>query len=460
MPNVHFIGIGGAGLSAIATVLLEQGYTVSGSDAQAGPATERLQSLGATVFIGQRPQNIRPGLDTVIISSAIAPDNPELLEARRQGLPVVKRAGWLGQMMAGRTGIAVAGTHGKTTTTAMIAWTLRQAGQDPTFIIGGFVPQLKTAAAAGSGPAFVIEADEYDHMFLGLRPTVAVVTVVEWDHPDIFPTPQDMHRAFAQFVELVPPDGLVIGCGDAPGVRPLLNSVAAPVVTVGFQPGSDWQATDLQPNTRGGFDVLVTPPAGEPVNLSLAVPGQHNVLNALAALAAAHRQGVTPAQAAEILGQFGGVERRFQWKGEAAGVTVFDDYAHHPTEIAATLAGARSRFPGRPIWAVFQPHTFSRTLALLDEFAGAFANADHVIVVDIFPAREKDEGRVSSRDLAAKINQLNHPDARYIGPLPAAADFVAANIAAPGVLLTLGAGSGYQIGEWVLAKLQEQQGNK
>ncbi|GAB4450274.1 MAG: UDP-N-acetylmuramate--L-alanine ligase [Anaerolineae bacterium] len=450
MPHIHLIGIGGAGLSAIATVLLQQGYTVSGSDAQAGPATERLQRLGAEVFIGQRAENIRPGIEVVVISSAIAADNPELVAARQQGLRVAKRAEWLGQMMAHSSGIAVAGTHGKTTTTAMIAFILRQAGLDPTYIIGGFVPQMETNAAAGSGPAFVIEADEYDHMFLGLRPQVAIITNVEWDHPDIFPTAPDMQRAFAQFAALVPATGRLIGCGDAPGVADALGGAPAPVTTYGLGASNHWRVQALQPNAAGCFDFALAPPDGPTLAASLAVPGQHNVLNGTAAIIAAQTQGVAPAQAAEILAGFCGVERRFQWKGEVNGITIIDDYAHHPTEIRATLAAARGRFGARPIWAAFQPHTFSRTHALLDDFAAAFGDADHVRVLDIFPSRERDTGLVHSRDIVAR---MRHPDARYAGPPADAAATLAAELRSPAVLLTLGAGDGYKVGEWLLERM-------
>lgn len=450
MPKIHLIGIGGAGLSAIATVLLQQGNQISGSDAQASANTARLEKLGATVFIGQRPENIGDHLAAVIVSSAISADNPELQAARQQGLKIFKRADWLGQMMAGYTGIAVAGTHGKTTTTAMIAYLLRQAGQDPTFIVGGFVPQMGTNAAAGTGPAFVIEADEYDHMFLGLRPQVTVVTVVEWDHPDIFPTPGHLQQAFEAFVQLVPNTGLVVGCGDAPGVPAVLRQAQAGVTTYGFESSNQWRAENLRPNRRGGFRFDISGPGGT-TTVSLAVPGRHNVLNSLAALIVGRHQGLDLTQAAEILGEFTGVERRFQIKGEAAGVTVVDDYAHHPTEIRATLAAARARFGTRPLWVVFQPHTFSRTRLLLDDFAAAFTQADHIIIVDIFAAREKDEGQISSRDL---VNAMQHPDARYIGELPQAAAYLAGQVVGPTVVLTLGAGDGYRVGDMVLHQLR------
>lgn len=452
MSHIHLIGIGGAGLSAIATVLLQQGYRVSGSDREASAATARLAQQGATVFIGHKAENLAGPIDTVVISSAIPADNPELVEARRRDLPVVKRAEWLGQMMQAKVGLAVAGTHGKTTTTAMLAFILQQAGQDPSFIVGGFIPQLETNAAAGRGNAFVIEADEYDYMFLGLRPEIAVVTIVEWDHPDMFPSPQVLTQAFAEFVQLVPPHGLVIGCGDDRGALQVLTRATAPTITYGLHPDNAWQAVDIRPNQHGGHDFKIVRQDDilPYITVSLAVPGLHNVYNALAALIAAERAGVERTQAAEIMGQFKGVGRRFELKGEINGITVIDDYAHHPTEIRATLAAARSRFAGRPIWAAFQPHTFSRTLALLDDFALAFADADHVILADIFASRETDQGLVKSSDILAR---MRHPDAHYLGSLSAAAAYLAAHLTPPAVLITMGAGDSYLIGESVLKKL-------
>jgi UDP-N-acetylmuramate--alanine ligase len=457
MAHIYLIGIGGAGLSAIATVLLQQKYHVSGSDRQASAATERLAQLGATIFIGHKAENLQAGpIDAVVISSAIPADNPELIEVQRRDLPITKRAEWLGQMMQGKMGVAVAGTHGKTTTTAMIAFILQQAGQAPTYIVGGFIPQLETNAAAGQGNAFVIEADEYDYMFLGLRPEVAVMTIVEWDHPDMFPSPQIMSDAFVDFARLVPAHGLLIGCGDDPGVRRVIEKAAAKTVTYGLQPQNDWQAVDIQPNQNGGhnFKIMhhqknIQPPTFN-TQLSTAVPGLHNVANALAALIAADRCGVELAQAAEIIAQFKGVGRRFEVKGEIKGVTVVDDYAHHPTEIKATLAAARTRFAGQSIWAAFQPHTFSRTLALLDDFANAFREADHVIIVDIFASREADQGLIHSTDILAR---MSHPDACYIGSLAEAADYLTIHLTSPAVLVTLGAGDSYLIGERVLERL-------
>jgi UDP-N-acetylmuramate--alanine ligase len=359
-------------------------------------------------------------------------------------------------MMAGYTGIAIAGTHGKTTTTAMTAFLLQEAGQQPTYIVGGFIPQLEANAAAGQGDLFIIEADEYDRMFLGLRPRVAVVTIVEWDHPDIYPTRDDLRRAFVDFVQLVPQAGQVIACGDDPGAWEVISQAKARVSIYGLQALNDWQALNLQPNQRGGYDFEVKTP-GEidqhAVSVSLAIPGKHNVCNALAALIVAYHRGVKLATAAEILGRFRGVSRRFELKGAVGGVTVIDDYAHHPTEIKATLSSARARFPAQALWVVFQPHTFSRTLALFDDFATAFEAADHIIIVDIYASREVDEGLVNSRQL---VERIQHPDTRYLGTLAEAADYLVEHLTAPAVLLTLGAGDGYLVGERVLARLHSQ----
>jgi len=466
--RVHLIGIGGAGLSAIATVLLEQGCTISGSDLRASPVTDRLRRQGAVVTIGHAEANVGAA-DLVLVSSAVPEGNPEVEEARRRGIPVLKRAEWLGQMMAGKRGVAVAGTHGKTTTTAMIALILRDAGLDPTFIVGGDIPQLGTNAAAGRGDLFIVEADEYDHTFLGLHPEIAVITTVEWDHPDCYPTPSSMQEAFREFVALVPPGGLVVACGDEPSVQDLLKEAGrpsrdtvppelAPVVTYGLNSANEWRAVELRTNARGGYDFDVRradalKQAEEGAGyVSLGIPGKHNVRNGLAALVVARRLGVPFAQAAASLARFTGVARRFEIKGEASGVVVVDDYAHHPTELRATLSAARARYPKRAIWAVFQPHTYSRTRVLLDDFANAFEDADQVIVVDIFPAREVNNGAVSSRDL---VDRMAHPNVRYIGPLEDAADFLANQLRPGHVLITLGAGDGYRVGEMIWDRLRD-----
>ena len=453
MKHFHLVGIGGAGLSAIARVLLESGQLVSGSDEQETEFTARLRASGVRIFIGHAAQNIA-GAEMVLVSSAVASANPEVVAAVQAGLPVVKRQDFVGGMMAERVGLAIAGTHGKTTTAALTAYLLSRAGQQPSFIVGGLISDLDTNARHGTGLPFVVEADEYDRMFLGLRPTVAVVTNVEHDHPDCYPTFAEMQAAFDEFAALVPAQGVLIVCNDDAGARALAQSArkrGTRVVTYGLQTGADWRAELLQPNSAGGCDFLVSH-AGRELGLARTrLAGDHNVCNALAALAAVDYCGVPFATALPALRAFRGVGRRFEVKGEVHGITVVDDYAHHPTEIRATLASARQRFPGRPLWAMFQPHTYSRTRALMANFASSFGDADHVVVSDIYSAREASDAALSSADL---IGAMQHADAQYVGGLEAAAHTLAQRMRPGDVLLTLGAGTSHKVGELVLAELR------
>lgn len=461
--HIHLVGIGGAGLSAIAGLLLERGYRVSGSDRRPNEATDELAEYGATIFRGHQPENIA-GADLVLISSAVTEDNPEVVAARAAGIPVLKRGEFLGPLMEGLHGIGVAGTHGKTTTTGMIAIILWRAGMDPSLIIGGRLavgpaegmPSTTIAARAGEGP-FVIEADEYDGMFLGLRLEVAVVTNVEWDHVDCYPTPAAFAQAFRQFVGQLPPHGLLVTCADDPAALALRNAVAPDVQvwTYGLSDGANWQARNLIPNASGGFDAEVWHNGQRVADLRLPVPGRHNVRNALAALAVAHWHGIKPERAAKMLRDFRGAGRRFELVGEAAGVTVIDDYAHHPTEVAATLSAARLRFATRQIWAVFQPHTFSRTKALLDDYAHSFDDADHVLVLDIYPAREKIDLGMHSRIL---VEHIEHPDVVYVGGIEDATAYLLERVAADDIVITMSAGDGNQVGQLLLEGLRARNG--
>jgi len=458
MANFHLIGIGGAGLSAIATVLYQQGHNVSGSDEQPSANTHRLAEMGAKIFIGQSPENLPKEVDTVIVSSAISADNPELVAAQQLGLQMMKRPAWLGQMMTGQRGITIAGTHGKTTTTAITAYLLQQAQLDPTFIIGGFVPQMETNAQAGQNNLFVIEADEYDYTFLSLKPEFAILTTMEWDHPDIFPTSEATFEAFVEFAQLVPPHGLLIGCGDDPGVKQVLSAISIPQISYGFDKANDWVAHNLQPNSHGGYDFIVSHKRYEIINVSLQLPGKHNVLNALAAFIVSYQLKVEPTDIAHSLNQFQGVGRRFEQKGKINKITVIDDYAHHPTEIRATLSAARTRYPNQRIWAILQPHTFSRTRTLLTEFSQAFDHADEVIVVDIYPSREVDNGSINSQDI---VIRMTHPSARYIASFAETVTYLLDQLSAGDVVITMGAGDGYLIGEQLLAELnRKSHGNK
>lgn len=455
--HIHLIGVGGAGLSAIAVVLLERGYRVTGSDLARSAATESLEAAGARIFYGHAAGQA-DGADLVLISSAVRAENPELRAAVAAGIPVVKRAQFLGPLMAGRLGVAVAGTHGKTTTTAMIATTLWAADRDPDFIVGGAIAGVERSARAGRGNIFVIEADEYDRMFLGLTPQVAVVTNVEWDHVDCYPTPADFQAAFAAFADRLPRDGCLIACADDPGAHALARERQRrrlSAITYGLATEAVWQARALRPNDRGGFDFEAWREGRRVGEMSLRVPGRHNVLNALAALVACDRLAIRPEIVAANLKDFVGVRRRFEIKGIECDIIVVDDYAHHPSEVQATLAAARQRYPERIVWALFQPHTFSRTRALLDQFAGCFADADHVLLTDIYAAREDTATEVHAAQIA-ELAASRHPDVRYVGGLEAATAVLLAEIRPGAVLLTLGAGDGYRVGEAVLAALRRR----
>jgi UDP-N-acetylmuramate--alanine ligase len=443
--QVHIVGIGGAGMSAIATVLLERGYRVSGSDQAESDVTHALREHGAEVFIGQRAENVG-AVDMVVISSAIRADNPELIAAQERHIPVTKRAQFLGWLMQGALGVAVAGTHGKTTTTAMIAHILMSAGRDPSFIVGGTIKSIGRSAHAGRDREFVIEADEYDRMFLGLRPTIEVILNVEHDHPDCYPTLDDMLSAFREFIGHVPADGLVVACGEDAAAS-MLAREAVRRSLYGFKPAFDWYATDVRPNQAGGVDFIAYHHSQLQGLVRLRLPGKHNVLNALAALAVIDAIGVPFPAAADALSEFRGVGRRFEVRGEVNGVTIIDDYGHHPTEIKVTLAGARLRYAGQQIWAVLQPHTYSRTKTLLDQFAAAFEDADHVIVTAIYASRERDTLGISNRDVVAAMSRLNapHPDARAIDTLDEVIRYLQQNAQPGDVVITFSAGDANKV---------------
>jgi UDP-N-acetylmuramate--alanine ligase len=452
--HIHLVGIGGIGLSAIARVLNGWGYRVSGSDREISPLTDALVAEGIVVYAGHRAEQVG-GADVVVISSAIPEGNPEVVEAKRRGLPVVKRDQILGELTEARTTIAVAGAHGKTTTSAMVAWILTEAGLDPTFVVGGVLQNLDTNARAGAGPHFVIEADEYDRAFLGLQPDVAAITTLEHDHPDCYPTFDEMRAAFVEFAERVPAGGLLIVCGEDREGKELAARVQGQgrrLKTYGLGPEWDWWAEGVELGNSAAFEVWRK---GKRLGTcALQVPGRHNVLNALAALAASHEVGVEFGLAAAALTRFRGTERRFEVKGHVAGVTVVDDYAHHPTEIQATLGAVRLKYPGRGVWAVFQPHTYSRTATLLEDFAVAFEKADHVLVTEIYAARELDNLGMSGALVAGR---MTHPDAEHVETLEEAARILLDRVQSGDVVITLGAGDGYLIGERVLEGLHVRQ---
>jgi UDP-N-acetylmuramate--alanine ligase len=459
MTRVHFIGIGGSGLSAIARLLKESGYEVTGSDQAPSQFTSDLQNVGVNIFIGHHPRNVA-NAEMVIMSSAIKADNPEVAAAKQAGIPVYKRSDFLGQLMEKKVGVAVAGTHGKTTTTAMIAWMLYAMKRDPSFIIGGTLNNLKVNAHAGKGDVFVIEADEYDRMFLGLKPQIAVVTNLEHDHPDYYPTFEEMYSAFQSFVDLLPSDGTLIACAEDEGAVTLLtharrkgiNLVSYSVQGEMTINSPQWmQARTLKPNSRGGYDfsAMTNMDMSSSFDVSLKVPGQHNVKNALAALSVASVLGLSLRSAAHALSQFEGTGRRFEIRGEKKGVILIDDYAHHPTEIRATLAGAKTRYPNSRIWAVWQPHTYSRTKTLMMDFSRAFSDADEVLVTEIYASREPQQDFSS----AEVVSSMPHPSARYSGSLDETKQYLLKNLGSNDVVLVLSAGDADTINTKLLKEL-------
>jgi len=459
MMTVHLIGLGGSGLSAIARYLLEKGYAVSGSDVKMTSVLQTLQSQGARVTIGHREENIR-GADLIVRSSAVRDDNVEIQAAKQAGIPVMKRAEFLGEITQGHYCIAVAGTHGKTTTTAMISWVLTDLGLDPSYIIGGISRNLGSNAHAGKGGFFVIEADEYDHMFLGLSPAMAIITNVEHDHPDCFPTAEEFFQAFLNFIRRLDPNGVLIACAEDDGARRLARinreqSRSTFTYALSSQmPMVDYAIRNIQVNLRGGSDFTALFRGEELVDVSLLLPGEHNVCNALAALAVAHQLHLPLESIAKAIGKYTGTVRRFEIRGIKNGAIVIDDYGHHPTEIRATLAATRQRFPSGDIWAVWQPHTYSRTKLFADEFAAAFTDANHVIVTDVYGARETIDPGFSINRL---LEKMNHPDASYASDFDQIVDQLNTSVRRGDVILVLSAGDADRISKKLLQEIRDDE---
>lgn len=466
MQHVHLIGIGGSGLSAMARYLLESGYQVSGSDRELSPLAKRLKASGAEVYLGHRAAHVM-GADVVVRSSAIPEDNVEVRAALDAGVPVLKRVDFLGRLMDGYRGIAVAGTHGKTTTTAMIAWMLTAMGEDPSFLIGGVSENLGTNARSGRGDYFVIEADEYDYMFLGLNPEFAIVTNVEHDHPDCFPTYEDFFGAFVAFTERLTPDGVLLVCGDDHGavrLRAEVESHRQRALSFSFghsveRKDPEYLGRDLRLVENGCFRFSAFREGIPLADVNLDVPGKHNAYNALAALALADLLGLNLAAASAALGSFHGTGRRFELRGEAGGVTVIDDYAHHPTEVRATLAAARSRYPDRRLWIVWQPHTYSRTRLFASEFAESFDNADVILVTEVYAAREADPSDFSARQVVALINARlqEQAEVHFVPELVEVTAVLLSRLEPRDVLIVLSAGDADKIGGQVLAALAKEE---
>src|SRR5881296_3289504 len=436
IKHVHFVGIGGIGMSGIAEVLLNLGYRVTGSDVRVTAITERLERLGATIYPRHDAQNVT-GAHVVVTSSAVRPDNAEIREAERRKIPVIPRAEMLAELARLKYSIAVAGTHGKTTTTSMIATILDRAGFDPTVVVGGLLNTIGSNAKLGKGDFIVLEADESDRSFLLLSPTIAVVTNIEADHLDHYRDLEDIQAAFLTFINKVPFYGAAILCLDEPAVQSLIPQIKRRIVTYGTAAPADVSITDVNIEGLGSSYVLRF--NGSKQKFRLNVPGMHNILNATGAFAAAREMGVEPNIVAAALETFQGVERRFQVKSHD-GITIIDDYAHHPTEIRATLGAAKAANFQR-IFAVFQPHRYSRTFHLFDDFARAFNLADAVLILDIYPAGENPIEGVTTPALIEKIKSFGHKNAMYAPNFETIESYISTNAKEGDAVLVMGAGS-------------------
>ncbi|MEO1286601.1 MAG: UDP-N-acetylmuramate--L-alanine ligase [Chloroflexota bacterium] len=452
--HIHFIGIAGTGLSAIARILLLRAYVVTGSDLRSNKETEALQALGATIYQGHDASHVA-NADIVIRSSAVPDEHIEVVSARAQNIPVYKRSDVMATIMAGSDVVAVAGTHGKTTTTSMISHILLEADTDPSYIIGGVLANTGFNANAGQGKAFVIEADEYDNMFHGLNPNVAVVTSVEFDHPDFFKTPQQLVESFSQFIERLPDDGLLVVCADDAIARQFAQKRKSSqmfVITYSIDASADWRAVNIRyENSRTLYDVIAD---GELLGtVSLGIPGQHNILNSLASLIVAQQQGISFAIASEALSTFRGAGRRFDVRADINNIVIVDDYAHHPTAIRTTIDAARQRYPHHTLWTIWQPHTFSRTHTLWEDYTRSFDETHYLIVTDIYSAREHSSD-FPSVTISALMDDINHPNAHHFSTFDEIMAYLVQNSSAPAVILIMSAGDAPEIGIKLLNQLE------
>ncbi|MCR5590788.1 MAG: UDP-N-acetylmuramate--L-alanine ligase [Lachnospiraceae bacterium] len=447
--KVHFIGIGGISMSGLAEILMSEGFPVSGSDRAASELTEKLESQGAVIHYGQRAENITDDIGLAVYTAAIKEDNPEFARAKELGIPMMTRAELLGVIMKNYDkSIAVSGTHGKTTTTSMITSVLLAAKKDPTVSVGGMLHLIGGNIRIGGYDVFVTEACEYTNSFLSFFPTAEVILNIDADHLDFFKDIDDIRNSFARFAALLPKDGFLVINADIEDHEKITEGAGCDIITFSKDGPADYTAGSVSYDEKGcaAFSVMK---AGEAVaSIALGVPGGHNISNALAAYAVCDRLGIEPADISTGLSSYKGTDRRFQYKGKIGEVTIIDDYAHHPTEIAATLEAA-SNYPHKKLWVVFQPHTYSRTKALFDDFAKALAAADDVILADIYAAREKDNLGISSSDLCEAIKS-NGTSAQYFGSFDEIENFVLQNCSPGDLLITMGAGDIVKIADSLL----------
>jgi UDP-N-acetylmuramate--alanine ligase len=451
IKNIHFVGIGGAGMSGIAEVLFTLGYHITGSDLRPTETTQRLIGLGIRIQEQHAEANVEDA-DVVVISSAVREDNPEVLRARQRRIPVIRRAEMLGELMRMRYGIGIAGTHGKTTTTSMVGEILSEGGLDPTIVVGGKVVNLGAHARLGNGQVMVTEADEYDRSFLRLTPTIAVVTTLEAEHLDYYRDFAEIKSAFLEFVNKVPFYGRVILCWDEKNLRELFPEIERPLTTYGFSAEADLTAHSVR--FQEGHSLFEVHIRGQKTGqVELSVPGRHNVSNALAAIGVALELDITWDKIRSGLEKFKGVHRRFEIKGQAGQVTVVDDYAHHPTEIKATLESARTGW-NRRIVAVFQPHLFSRTRDFHREFGEVLLESDLLVVTDIFPAREKPLPKITGKLVWEAAKELGHKSAFYVARIEEVAPFLKKMVRENDMVITLGAGDVHKVGTELLRLLK------
>ena len=444
--HVHFIGIGGISMSGLAEILLDRGYTISGSDMKKSDLTDHLESIGAKVRIGQKAENITEDIDLVVYTAAIHETNEEFSAARSAGIPMMSRAALLGQIMANYPrSIGVSGTHGKTTTTSMLTHILLQAGTDPTVSVGGMLDRIGGNIRVGASDLFLTEACEYTNSFLEFHPLYSIILNVEEDHMDFFKDIDDIICSFHQFASQTVPGGKVIANGDMVHLKEVTENLERPVITFGLNPENNYRARDISYDDLGNASFTLVKDGVDSGRFSLSVKGQHNVLNALAAIACALDIGLSEEEISKGLLSFGGTHRRFEYKGKLGQATVIDDYAHHPTEIRATIATARE-VDHNELWVIFQPHTYTRTLAFLPDFADALAGADHVILADIYAAREPDPGTISSRDILDLLLEKG-TDAFYFPSFKEIEDFIRSKAGAGDLIITMGAGNVVEIGE-------------
>ncbi len=444
--HVHFIGIGGISMSGLAEILLDRGYTISGSDMKKSDLTDHLESIGAKVRIGQKAENITEDIDLVVYTAAIHETNEEFSAARSAGIPMMSRAALLGQIMANYPrSIGVSGTHGKTTTTSMLTHILLQAGTDPTVSVGGMLDRIGGNIRVGASDLFLTEACEYTNSFLEFHPLYSIILNVEEDHMDFFKDIDDIICSFHQFASQTVPGGKVIANGDMVHLKEVTENLERPVITFGLNPENNYRARDISYDDLGNASFTLVKDGVDSGRFSLSVKGQHNVLNALAAIACALDIGLSEEEISKGLLSFGGTHRRFEYKGKLGQATVIDDYAHHPTEIRATISTARE-VDHNELWVIFQPHTYTRTLAFLPDFADALAGADHVILADIYAAREPDPGTISSRDILDLLLEKG-TDAFYFPSFKEIEDFIRSKAGAGDLIITMGAGNVVEIGE-------------